>query len=246
MVSIQRVYDTLKNLANKDQKGFVTPSVFNSFASLAQLKVFNEMATELVGAKKAAASGVDAGSVLSIRERKMEDMAYFTQQVNFNSQPFRIPGNVYKIISVSYNDPTDLDEGYGRCELITDPNTFEYIKKSRLSHPTDVYRVALMYQDRIRVYPDDSSEQYYLYYYRTPGCYSYTNNGYQLDVNLQPAYVVNVVDGIEIFSPTTSRNFDLPASYEQEVVYEIASMIGLNLRDAEMQQDAQQNTSTDI
>ena len=81
MVSIQRVYDTLKNLANKDQKGFVTPYVFNSFATLAQLRVFNEIFGELVEAKKLASAGVDAGSILSLREKKMEDMAYYHVRV---------------------------------------------------------------------------------------------------------------------------------------------------------------------
>jgi hypothetical protein len=32
MASVYQVYSTLKNLANKDEKGFVTPQNFNTFA----------------------------------------------------------------------------------------------------------------------------------------------------------------------------------------------------------------------
>jgi hypothetical protein len=246
MVSIQRVYDTLKNLANKDQKGFVTPYVFNSFATLAQLRVFNEIFGELVEAKKLASAGVDAGSILSLREKKMEDMAYYTTTSEFNAQPFRIPGNTYKIISVSHENPLSLDELYAKCELITNPSTFEYIKKSRLSYPTDDYRVALIFQDRVRVYPEGSSDTYYLYYYRTPGCYSpIFSGGYAQNPSLTPLYAVDVVDGIELFSVVSSRNFDLPASYESEIINEMAAMIGLNLRDSDVVQSAQQNTSAE-
>ena len=83
MVSVQRVYNTLKNLANKDQKGFITPSVFNSFAHIAQLNVFNEIVDELVEARKMNRAGVDAGSVLSMRDRKIEDMSYFLKKKKF-------------------------------------------------------------------------------------------------------------------------------------------------------------------
>lgn len=246
MVSIQRVYDTLKNLANKDQKGFVTPYVFNSFATLAQLRVFNEIFGELVEAKKLASAGVDAGSILSLREKKMEDMSYYSTLYQSPIEPFGIPTNVYKIISVSYGDPLDLDEDYAKCELITNPATFEYIKKSRLSYPTDDYRVALVSQDRVRVYPPDSSDNYYLYYYRIPGSYIPLITGqFTQSPGSTPLYAVNVVDGIEIFSPSSSRNFDLPASYESEIINEMAAMIGLNLRDSDVVQSAQQNTSAE-
>ena len=40
MVSVQQVYDTLKDLANKDQKGFITPAVFNNFAGVARAQHF--------------------------------------------------------------------------------------------------------------------------------------------------------------------------------------------------------------
>jgi hypothetical protein len=62
---------------------------------------------------------------------------------------------------------------------------------------------------------------------------------------LGPLYAVNVVDNVEIFTPFSSRNFDLPASYESEIINEMAAMIGLNLRDSDVVQSAQQNTSAE-
>ena len=51
MISVQSVYETVKNLANKDQKGFVTPEMFNSFAKSAQLKIFHEIFQETLKAR---------------------------------------------------------------------------------------------------------------------------------------------------------------------------------------------------
>ena len=39
MASINEVYSALKNLANKDERGFITPKVFNTFTSIAQNKI---------------------------------------------------------------------------------------------------------------------------------------------------------------------------------------------------------------
>ena len=41
--SVKVVYETLKDLVNKDQQGFVTVSEFNNFAQLAQLRIFNRL-----------------------------------------------------------------------------------------------------------------------------------------------------------------------------------------------------------
>ena len=46
MASVQRVYAALKALVNKDQKGFVTPQIFNSFASVAQTNIYNRLFDE--------------------------------------------------------------------------------------------------------------------------------------------------------------------------------------------------------
>ena len=43
MASVLTVYNALKSLANKDQRGFITPAIFNSFAGPAQLSVFNKL-----------------------------------------------------------------------------------------------------------------------------------------------------------------------------------------------------------
>ena len=48
MVSVLQVYNAVKDIANKEQKGFITPGVFNSFAPIAQMNIYNEMFSELV------------------------------------------------------------------------------------------------------------------------------------------------------------------------------------------------------
>ena len=46
MVNVIDVYNAVRDLCNKDQRGFVTPEVFSTFAGIAQQNVFNEMFQE--------------------------------------------------------------------------------------------------------------------------------------------------------------------------------------------------------
>jgi hypothetical protein len=257
MVSIYRVYNTLKNLANKEQKGFVTPEVFNSFAHIAQLNVFNEIMNEQIEAKKLAKAGVDVGTVLSMKERKSEDMSYFYKKVKSQASDqssISKPADLYKIVYITFEDTNesnvqDLDSDYGKCEIVYNPVFFEELKISRLSAPTDQYKVALIGSDKIEVWPADNTEEYWLHYYSTPGSYqnsaSINNSIAGTRVTLPPVYSISLVQGIESYNPFSSRDFDLPPGYEAELIGEIAGMIGLNLRDNDVQQYAQAKTAVE-
>ena len=50
MISVIEIYNAVRDLANKDQKGFVTPRVFNAFASVAQMSVYNSLFAALAPA----------------------------------------------------------------------------------------------------------------------------------------------------------------------------------------------------
>lgn len=255
MVSVYRVYTALKNLANKEQKGFVTPEVFNSFAHMAQLNVFNEIMTETIDAKKMAKAGFDVGSVLSMKERKAEDVSYFYKKVKSQASDqssISKPADLYKIVYITFEDTNesnnqDLDSDYGKCEILYNPFLFEELKISRLSAPTDQYKVALVGGEKIEFWPADTSEEYWLHYYSTPGSYQTAVTGTKTRVPLPPVYtaVSSGISNVEMFNQFSSRDFDLPASYESEVTNEIAKMIGLNLRDQDIQQYAQEKTASE-
>ena len=82
MVSVLQVYNALKDLTNKEQKGFITPQVFNSFAALAQMNIYNELFTELVDAKRLGRQSFDPGRDKSVRKQRLEDLAFFARRSN--------------------------------------------------------------------------------------------------------------------------------------------------------------------
>lgn len=252
MASILQVYEGVKDLINKEQKGFITPSVFNSFAQAAQSKIFNNLMSDAITAKKLAKQGVDVGEGISFRERKKEDLNVFITSKNYNSVSDNVvplpkysakiisiidrgyteevsvlddDGNFIEVqtITVSTNDP---DTTY---EILNDQRLIQHVQISNLSAPTEGYKLALV-TDKITLYP--SADLITVYYYSpvlsrsTEGTAVYEDSPYfAYDMYNQT---------IEIYDPVDSRDFILPEHYVPELIYEIALMCGVRLRDKEV------------
>jgi hypothetical protein len=250
MASIDKVYRTVKNLANKEQKGFITPAVFNRFAVIAQQNIYNELFTELVDAKKISRQNLDPGRDKSVRKRTLEDLSPFVTRV-FNLTPsttedannvFYKPENLSRIISMSVGN--ENDGGYNldktNIEIVYDIEKMDRILGSNLSTPTVAFPAALV-SDEIEVFPDDVSS-IDITYYRTPG--GKTFGGVYTDSD--PQWIA--LDGgggqnLELIDTASSVNFMLPEHFSSELVYEIAKMIGISINDAGMVQVATQEES---
>lgn len=228
MVSVIEVYTILKNLANKEQKGFITPDVFNSFANVAQRNIINEMFRELEGAKRKTQAGQDLPRRKSLYQSIKEDVGryvtvrtLYSETINASTQDsgvFIIPDDCRKIINMRTQDKVPVD-------LVYDVDLMEYIISSDLSAPTATFPAALV-TDAIELSPA-SINNVTITYYRNP--------------LVSPQLVM---DPNNTFSTAVSVDFDLPEDYASEVVYEIAKLLGVRLRDQNIKvfgdQEAQQ------
>jgi len=194
MVSIVRVYNIVRDIANKDQKGFISPNVFNSFARLAQQNIFNEMFNEMKLATALRRSGRDAGRDKSAYKMVEEDLSTYINILQADQDTDYVPavtddeGNV---IEYGYNPdnaftfrrPADFaraismrrgtgDTGTGNpisIELIYDSEKMYRILQSNLSAPTYDFPVAIEQGDFFQVYPATvNGVGVALKYYRQP------------------------------------------------------------------------------
>jgi len=110
MVSVIQVYNALKDLVNKEQKGFITPQVFNSFAPVAQMNIYNELFAELVNAKRLSRQGFDPGRDKSVRKQRLEDLSYFIRTKQFGSDDIVAFGTVDSLQYTGGDVPTALGE----------------------------------------------------------------------------------------------------------------------------------------
>mgnify|MGYP001035326789 CR=1 FL=1 len=234
MVSVLQVYTALKDLANKEQKGFITPQVFNSFAALAQMNIYNEIFSELVDAKRISRQNFDPGRDKSVRKQKEEDLSFFYRREIYSG----LSGLMFKPLDLSKIISIVTDSGFlagsvikrTNVEVIYDAEKIEYILGSNLSTPTDDFPVALVGPTQIELFPTSLSSATLAYYAKPT---SFNNDG-DIDPN-PPYYSFNVVnytgEDVETFNSPTSRDFMLPPHYLTEVVMEMAKLIGVRLRD---------------
>ena len=231
MASVFEVYSTLKDLANKDARGMITPSQFNSFAGVAQLNIYNSLFREFQTNKKNSLRQVDGGRDKNRVKQIQEDLSVFSKTATLSagvSNGFDKPVDLSRIISMSY-----LPSGATISEpiqIIYDEEKLDMILRSTLSVPTEDNPVALVSRD-IEVFPNSISE-IKLRYYKTPeGVDPLTGNA----VASLPKFGYTVSSsGQEVYDVTTSVDFELPDHYVPELVLEIAKMMGVNLRDTEV------------
>ena len=243
MINVIDIYNTVRDLCNKDQKGFVTPEVFSTFAAIAQQNVYNEMFAELTLSKKLRRSNVDNSRDKSVYKQVEEDLSYFIYEVELgdatdvedyisgeDGEPYdpsndsitviRKPSNLGRIISIRNNESgvrTPL-------ELIYNSEDADRVINSNLSSPTLAFPIALI-SHNIEILPADLNEVV-LKYYRIPGSINVSG---VIETTLTPTYIQ--IGSTNMADMANSRHFELAPHYSNELVIEIAKMIGIRLRD---------------
>jgi len=257
MVSVLQVYTALRDLANKEQKGFITPQVFNSFAALAQMNVYNEMFSELVDAKRLMRQNFDPGRDKSIRKQKEEDLSLYLRRknsyqdnLNYSNGFLEKPFDFSKLVSIETATPLTLNQTLvggsqvTTCEIVYDPEKLNRIVGSNLSSPTEGFPVALVSPVDIEIFPSTINFVTITYYAKP--------TSFDSDGNISPDppfYDFNVVsytgESVEAFNALNSRNFMLPAHCLTEVVMEMAKLIGIRLRDGSVSVFASQEEAAE-
>ena len=218
---VQTVYNTLQDLVNKDQQGFVTELEFNRFAQIAQLNIYNSLFDELKDAKRLSRAGFEPGRDKSRTKRIREDLAYFSKKKTITKDntvsAFLKPKDLSRIISMTTFGDILLDQSTKtQIELCYDEEKIDRILTNNLSAPSEDFPVALV-SEEIHVFPT-SIKKIDIRYYKYPESRDAEGNR----VDLAPIY--DTVNG-------TYRDFELPEHYTSDLVYEIAKLIGVNLRD---------------
>jgi hypothetical protein len=240
MASVNRVYSALKDLVNKDQRGFVTPAVFNNFAQVAQMNIFNELFTSLDRSKIMRLRNADPKSEKSTTKRLEEDLSTFVKRSTISrvGGVFAKPSDLARVLSAT-SSGTSLLGATTKVNIPFEYDTLklDYILSSDLSIPTVNAPIAALFND-IEVYPT-SINTIVLTYYKQPQGLVPTTESKTVSM---PRFGYTVVAGKELYSATNSVDFELPEHYFADLVVEIAKLIGVNLRDTDVYAYASQQT----
>ncbi len=238
MASVNRVYSTLKDLANKDQRGFITPAVFNNFSGIAQMNIFNSLFDSAVLAKRLRNSALDAKQDKGKMKQVEEDLAVFSKSatISLTVGVGAKPSDLARVISIdTTSSPSKA------VPVVYDEVNWENVLRSTLSAPTASFPAALL-TNQIEVAPTSIASVKLRYYKQPEGL----NPSTGARTASQPRFGYTVVAGKEVYSAANSVDFELPEHYFADIVVEIAKMIGVNLRDADVYNYATSEQKTSI
>ena len=216
MILIDDVYQKVLALANKEQRGYITPQEFNLFADKAQLEIFDSyfynIKTEYHQPTKSQTVIGDELDMISEKLHPFYQEATATHDVTQQILP--MPNNMHKLITVTRSGGIQLTE-------IT-PDEINYVEgnpltKATINRPT----FTRINNGFIRINPtplDEGGvgEVFNLKYYAKP---------------TSPKWGYVVVKGRALYNSndTATTNFMLHASEEEKVVMRILQLAGISI-----------------
>lgn len=232
MASVESVYFALKDLANKDQRGFITPTTFNRFAQVAQLNIFNSLFVDARKDKVARLRNIEGARPLGSKKQIKEDLSFFSKEAVLTQSDgvFSKPDDLARVISLRTNGKFMFGQSNStNIDIVYDEEKLYYILNSSLSVPTDSRPIAVLGDD-VEVFPT-SIKKIKMRYYKYPEGKLATTGA---RTSATPKFGYTVSNGVESYSAANSVDFELPDHYEAQIVVEMAKLIGVNLKDSDV------------
>ena len=210
MVSINDVYQKGLALANKEQRGYITPQEFNLFADQAQQEIFEQYFYDLNQSMRLPGNNAGHSDIVTNIEEKISLFEKVNAAV---SNGVTLPSDVYRLGSILYNG---ID-----AEHITQKDWL-YIKKSPLSQPSNDFPIYLRDSETnaIKVYADSITA-------KEPA--NITCNYIKTPAEVKWGY--DTTTGLYDSDAAKTTHFELHASEETELVVKILALAGIVLKD---------------
>ena len=218
MISIDDVYQKILALANKEQRGYITPQEFNLLADKAQNEIYENYFHQARNSNAKIKDDDTHTDTLEMIEAKLSPFLKSETNTNVSNGVMTLPTDLYKldIVKVGTNLATEVnkkEEHY--ITSLGETGSVLYPKTAR-----PIFTRASSTTIRITPSPTDSS--------------SCTVNYYK--VPTAPSWGYVVVNEKALYNINTSVNFELAESEEEPLVSRILMLSGVVTK----QQDAGQ------
>ena len=166
MVNIDTVYQRVLALANKEQRGYITPQEFNLYANQAQMDIFEQYFYDLNQFKRVPGNDSEYHDMVDLIEEKIYPFKKHTtvgsEQVLTDLTGFYRLGSVYEIGTSTATDP------YGSSKTVEEINLDDLIKtqNSPLTRATESRPVYYINENTMYFVPATGTFQ--LFYIRKP------------------------------------------------------------------------------
>ena len=232
-VSVDTVYQRVLALANKEQRGYITPQEFNLFANQAQMEIFEQYFYDMKQFNRLPGKNQEYADALSMLYEKIGIFEMLEGNVWMEANMpagtattptdwLEIPRNlIYKIGTVRV--------GNNQVELLNSKD-FDLARTCPLTAPTGDRPIGMIAERGLRV-AISSTE------FATPGNPNMNISFIARPGRVEWAYVV--VNDKALYNDNISVDFELHPSEETELVYKILKLAGINLKQEQVVQVGQ-------
>jgi hypothetical protein len=210
MVNIDTVYQRVLAIANKEQRGYITPQEFNLFANQAQMEIFEQYFYDMNQFGKIPGNSTEYSDMLDLLKEKISIFKR-NEDLNVVDSAADYPNNAYRVGELFYNNKKI--QQVSQSELASMQGSL--LLKPTLKNP--VYT--------------DAEKKFKLY-----GLVSATINVTYIKKPIPAEWGYSVIGEHAINNPLGSFDFELHASEETSLVMKILSLAGIVLKDATLYQ----------
>ena len=231
MVEINVVYQKVLAIANKEQRGYITPQEFNLFADQAQMDIFEQYFYDLDQRQRSDGNESDYADIVTNIEEKLSLFEQFNIPGGININGNVLLPSMYRLVSVSFDY-----NGNGIFNVADEVqiNELNKYKNSPLASPTATCPVYCRFNNlggpngSIALHPiPDPIGICHLNFIKRP---------------LQPkwTYLISPTTNSALFNSGNHVDFQLHKSEENNLVIKILQLAGISLKDYTLAQATSQ------
>ena len=220
MIRIDDVYQKVLAIANKEQRGYVTPQEFNLFSDQAQLDIFEQYIYDINQFERVKGNDTEYSDMLEHLNEKLSIFKHL-ENLTYNIDHFILADDTYRIGSIIYKEI--------QVQEINDKE-FVYLNSSLLLKPTEKNPIYIKRQNKIFLYPQNIQTDISCSFVKKP---------------VKPRWNYVVVNGEALYNPTNSEDFQLHKSEENNLINKILQLAGITMNN-EIYQVASQEEIKDI
>ena len=212
-VNVDTVYQTVQALANKEQRGYLTPQEFNLFANQAQLDIFEQYFYDLNQFKRVPGNDTGYSDMVDILEEKISLFKRSGLKL-LDSEPLKDPDplqKIYRIVNASY-------EGTMLEEIRSED---QYKIQSPLTKPNSKRPVFWRKDNNVYFQGIPSGEKVDFNYIIKPK---------------RPIWAYVVTKRKALYNPNASTHFSIHRSDEVDLTLKISQLAGLSIKDTSLYQ----------
>tara|TARA_Y100000034_G_C6786741_1_gene351975 strand:+ start:29 stop:712 length:684 start_codon:yes stop_codon:yes gene_type:complete len=224
MVIVDTVYQRVLTIANKEQRGYITPLEFNLLANQAQLDIFESYFVEMAQATAVPGNETEYSDIVKTLNEKISLFKTHASLVKVGS--FVVyPEDMHKLGTVWFVGSGGIDDGIELQEI--NYNELQDTIGSPLISPTQSHPIYIRREEGLKIYPVGS-------WYNNKITASYIKRPKKVEWG----YVVTNEQAL--YNASASTNFDLHASEEIVLIAKILGLAGITIQKQDLMAVEQQ------